>query len=59
MKHMERELYSANNFVGAELGIVSPSPGPCTSKGPLQAPGGFTSLQDVRDHKQSMRIEAP
>jgi hypothetical protein len=46
-------LCSANNFVGAELGIVSPSPAPCTSHSRR-----FYIAPDVRDHKQSMRIAA-
>jgi hypothetical protein len=51
-------LCSANNFVSAELGIVSPSPAPSTSQGADTDSRRFYIAPDVRDHKQSMRIAA-
>jgi hypothetical protein len=51
-------LCSTNNFVGAELEIVSPSPAPSTSQGADTDSRRFYIAPDARDHKHSMRIAA-
>jgi hypothetical protein len=49
------QLCSANNFAGAKLGIVLPSPAPCTSQEADTDSRRFYIAPDL----QSMRIAAP